>query len=162
MKVASPFLGLLLAALAVPAVAAPWQTMDLMEGEMQLRYAFQADDSQQYQFAVSCVVGSAGYSMFVLTPEPWEETTSYAPDVQLTMSFDGELRPNLQFFFANGSGLVTVAYRQENFEGELGQLLAMLKAASRFEVSYFDKNLSFSGEGSSAAIKTIERACGLL
>jgi len=151
--------GLLFAALALPALAAPWQTLEVQQGEVQLRYAYQVDDTQQYRLAVSCIIGSGGHGLFVQTPEAWEDTTSYAPQVPLAMSFDGSPRPNLLFAFANGGGFLMVVHERESFAGERDQLLDALKATSRVDVSYFDTLLSFSGEGSRAAIEAIDSAC---
>jgi hypothetical protein len=143
----------------VPDTGPPWQTLDAAEGDMQLRYAFQTDNTGQYRFAVSCVIGKPGYNMFVMTPDAWDDATTYDTEVPLTLSFDGEPRTNLRFYFANGGGFLMVAYRQENFRGELMQLIGALKATTRFDVSYFDTALSFSGKGSTAAIESIETAC---
>lgn len=152
----------ILVATPLPATAAPWQNSQLkIEGDIDVLYASQLDASGQYVLAVNCIVQSGGGTLFIVTPHPWEETTSYAPEVPTTFIADGETHTlTLKFITAGGRVAVATAFSDDPDRFN-ALILTIQRAGSTIDVSYFDTSLSFSSEGSSAAIESVKSACSL-
>jgi hypothetical protein len=152
-----------LVATTLPSAAAPWQNSQLkIEGDIDVVYASQEDASGQYVLAVNCIVQSGGGTLFIVTPYPWDETASYAPEVPTTFLADGETHTlTLKFMPANNQEAVSVAFSDDPESSFKALLHAMQRAAGAIEVSYFDTSLSFSSQGSSDAIEVVKDACSL-
>lgn len=156
-----PFMPVLVLPLMAPAVlAAPWQT-GTMDPEDPTYLAYQLDPENESILIVDCYhfLGSPG--IWVLANKAWEQTTSYAPEVEPEFAVDGIeiVAPKFHYYDYQG--------REGIFAGPLSELeafsslySAIFYAEQSITISYFDKRATFSAEGAAEAITSVEEACG--
>lgn len=144
-------------ALTGAAKAEPWE----YQGDDQVHEAWQGSKDGEYVFAFACEgFGSYG-EFYVATPEPYEETTSYADRVPTIFTADGRsMEVNGVFEERAGSVSVFFPYTKESATG-LDRLFAMVVAArGDIGIRFFDKNLTFASEGLAAAFEKVAAAPG--
>jgi hypothetical protein len=143
----------------VAAQAAPWWTGAEDLAGTTIYFANQVDESGDYILAFSCDYVNYEYTLFVIEPEPWDQAASYAPDVEATFVVDGK-PTSTSFYFASFDEKVSIVLGESNPTG-LDVMGALLGSQSSIEVSYFDRNLSFSAEGAHDGLLFVEDKRGL-
>ena len=147
---------LLAAAAAFTLMAAPAFAWSYSERESDIDLwisAFQ-DDATGHQLALSCSDWAPeDADITVYSPEDYEETSSYAPEVPLTVTVDGLETGPLKGKFANYDGKLSVTV-YETDDTRVRPLFELIqKAKTGIEVSYFDKKLTFP-------VSNVERSVG--
>ena len=140
--------------------AAPWNTDKFDTGVIVSYTATQSDVAEDYYLVVQCIVPGR-WDIHVESPIDWEDDASYAPDVPAIFGIDGVEVGNVAFVFDDRSlteGIVAYAMGQELPFDALRDALA--SASSAIDLAYFDKRISFSSEGSAAAIRYVKDSCG--
>ena len=99
----------------------------------------------------------------MVEPDAWEETTSYAPAVPLTVLVDDEVAAELDFAFKKWwNGRVAVIKDDDMAAGDpvFGRATAALSnAESSIGIRYFDRDLTFSTDGVAQAILHVKESC---
>ncbi|SFZ80909.1 hypothetical protein SAMN02983003_0202 [Devosia enhydra] len=144
----------LIALLAGCMPAAAW-TVEESEGFF---YTYQPDETGEYYLTLDCDIDFGFYSISIEGSEPWEPTTSYAPQVPTRFIVDGTPLPEtvLQFTNVENTVAVMISEAQDGFS-ELHEALAA--ATATVDVSYFDKAMRFDVTGIADAFAAIDTLC---
>ena len=127
------------------AQAAPWEHQTDDYGHE----AYQGSKDGKYLLAFVCGDDAEDGAFYILTPEPYEATTSYADVVPTTFTLS-EKALEISGVFEERTGKVSVYF---TFSPQLVQLFDLVaNATGDIEASFFDKQVSFSSEGSAAAL----------
>jgi hypothetical protein len=140
-----------LLALAGPAMA--WNYSE-RETDMDLWISAYQDNDSGYQLALSCsdwMPDDADITIY--SPEDYDETTSYASEVPLTVTVDGLENGPLTAKFANYDGKLSVTVYESDDDRVRPLFELIRKAKTGIEISYFDTKLSF-------AVSNVERSVG--
>jgi hypothetical protein len=138
--------------------AAPWQS-GLLDDEITTYYfAYQQAENGEHRLGYECEA-SSGVDVFVIeTPEPYDPTTSYAPEVPTSFIIDGETI-EVSGVFQDRQGKLFVAYESFAIDGFGALFDKLLVAQSPVRVTFFDRDLSFSSEGLREAVQPIYDEC---
>lgn len=151
-------LAAVIAAAATAAEAAPWQSGLLDDEITTYYYAYQQAESGEHRLGYECEASSGVDVFFIETPEPYDPTTSYAPEVPTSFIIDGETIEVSGIFQDRGGKLFVIyeSYAIERFGALFDKLLV---AQSTVRVAFFDRDLSFSPEGLRDAVQPIYDEC---
>lgn len=143
------------------AQAAPWRSEQfLLEQDNPYYYAYQGDESDgEHRLAYGCEYATGIDSLFIETPDLFDPTTSYAPEVPTSFTIDGEETIEINGQFQDRGGYLSVVYNSFVLDG-FGTLLdTLIVAQSSIRVTFFDRDLSFSPQGLREAVKPIYDEC---
>lgn len=149
----------LLAAAASPAAAA-WQYHEYW-GEIDTWImASELDITSAYQLSVNCsdMFTEAAY-IAIDTNEAWDDTTSYAPEVLLTLTLDGAALEPLHAKFEQHSGKVAIVASELDDVSVRAAVAALRDAASTIEASFFDTSLGFTTQGNGPMVSRFLETC---
>jgi hypothetical protein len=106
--------------------------------------AYQDDATGNNQLAVECSdLFPDDADIAVYTEEVYDEKTSYADEVPLTIKVDGVPTGPLKAAFEHPSGKVGVVIFESDDERVRPLFETIRRASESIEVSYFDKSMSF-------------------
>jgi hypothetical protein len=143
----------LTAAQALPAFA--WT----QDSDDAYAWGMESDTTGAFALVIDCDLEWGDYAIGIETSEPWQETTSYAPEVPVTFTIDGQAISTDAFRFVNRGGKVTVElyeYGDDTFDTIYE---ALYKATGEIAVSYFDKSLRFASTDIAGVLDTVEFHC---
>jgi hypothetical protein len=149
---------LLSATVSLPAAAAPW-TFETYEqdGIVSGQAAYQwLEGPEDYLLAYQCDADWGDHAIFIQTPEPYDTTASYAPEVPTVFTIDGVASEH-SGSFQQQDGLLLVHF---NLTANPEMVQQLLGSRQSIEVAYFDKRLRFSGEGAETALTAAREGCG--
>lgn len=155
---------LLLAALLMGTAASPaaaaWQYHEHW-GELDTWIrASDFDSTNAYELTVNCSDLFPDESDIAIdTQEDWNDTTSYASDVQLILTVDGVALAPLKAKFMNMSGKVSIVASELDETGVRPAFAALQGALEGIQVAYFDTGLSFSAQGNKQMIGKFLETC---
>lgn len=150
-----------IAAMTAGAHAAPWeyQTHYAEEIDTSFFYATQwTDTAEPFGLGYECDNFSFEDALYVQTPEKFDPSTSYAPDVPTTFAIDGQTI-DVSGKFQNSEGDLYVYFYGAEIENFQTLFDALVGAQSDIRVKYFDKDLSFSPEGAQDAVTRVFQEC---
>lgn len=115
--------------------------------------AWQGSTDEKYLLAFFCGDDADDGAFYILTPEPYEASTSYAAAVPTTFTASGK-KLEMSGVFEERTGSVSVYFEATDDNAlEIAQLYNLISGASGdIKVSFFDKQMSFSSEGAAAAL----------
>lgn len=125
--------------------AAPWEHQTDDYGHE----AYQGSTDAKYLLAFICGDDADAGAFYILTPEPYEATTSYADAVPTTFVSNGKMF-EISGVFKERTGTVSVHFESTPKLDQLYDLIA--NAKGDIKVNFFDKQMSFSSEGSAMAL----------
>jgi hypothetical protein len=149
----------LVLASASAAVAGPWQTDSIFDGDDLIGdTAYQWEDSvDNVLLGYDCDAMLGFEALYVQIDEQYDATTSYAPEVPTTFTVDG-VAFDVSGVFENRDGYLFTYY--DGLEDGVFELVEqLLIAKDSVTVSFFDKRYSFSAEGIGAALSTASELC---
>lgn len=111
--------------------------------------AYQGSKDEKYLLAFICGDDADGWAFYILTPEPFEATTSYADTVPTTFTSNAKTL-EISGVFKERTGSVSVHFESTPKLDQLYDLIA--NAKGDIKVRFFDKQMSFSSEGSGEAL----------
>lgn len=154
-------LAIAIAATTTATLASPWKSGEeqIDGGEDSLYWAEQwAESGGAYRLGYDCTYSSGVDTFFIETPDAYDPTTSYAPEVPTTFFVMGQTI-EVNGVFQDRGGQLYVVYESFAIEG-FGPLFDwMVVADSPIRVIFFDRDLSFSAEGIADALKPIYEEC---
>jgi hypothetical protein len=147
-----------------PALAAgePWGYIADGQGNDAIFVAYQGGgENDAFEFGIDCTADIGDYSIYLITDRTWDDATSYADKVPVTITVDGVAHTGPSFAFEpNGDGSVVVAaYDTDDFDGVHTLIDAVEAAKDTIVVSYFDTTVSFDASGAADAIGQVHKAC---
>jgi hypothetical protein len=147
-------------ALSTGSPALAWDFEESNDGGI-LVMAWQ-DSADGYQMAVECDDLFTDPDLYVFTPDLWDDSTSYADSVPLTVSVDGMPGEPLEGKFEEIDGEVVVSVYAEDDDRLWPLHEALRKARSSIAVSFFDKTVQFGVDAVDDSIGKVLDRCDAL
>ncbi|MBK9004368.1 MAG: hypothetical protein IPM67_13030 [Sphingomonadales bacterium] len=126
--------------------AGPWQHDEKDYGHL----AWQESKDGKYQLGFMCGEDADDGAFYIRTSERYEATTSYADAVPTTFASNGKTL-EMSGVFETRAGMVSVYFDSMSKLALLYDLIA--NAKGDIKINFFDKQMSFSSEGSAAALE---------
>jgi len=110
--------------------------------------AYEDDATGVYQLSVTCSdLLPDDMDIAIYTGETWDDTTSYAPEVPLTVAIDGATTGPLTARFENFSGEVAVVVTAQE-DARVNEIIAALRSARQaVTASFFTTSATFGVDG---------------
>lgn len=147
--------------LAAPAQATPWQTNEYgFPGSFGVVYVAmqQSDNPAGYELGYECDNNYFEDLIYVKMAEPFDPSTSYAPEVPTTFWIDGRAI-EMSGRFENSEGILYASYYAIWSEAFSSLITQIAEARSEIRVTFFDKDLTFSSTGAADALRYADGNC---
>lgn len=151
----------IIAAMTAAAHAAPWQYQTYYSEEADTTFFHAAQWTQgaePFGLGYECDDFSFEDALYIQTPERFDPSTSYAPEVPTIFTVDGKAI-EVSGKFQNSDDILYVYFSGPEIETFQDLFHALAAARSDIQVAYFDKSLSFSSEGVEEALLRVVREC---
>ena len=153
------FAALLAVATASPAAAA-WQYHEYWSEVDTWIMASELDITSAYQLSVNCSDMFTEIAYIAIdTDAAWDDSTSYAPEVLLTLAVDGTALEPLHGKFEQHSGKVAIVASELDDVSLRAAVAALRDAATSIEASFFDTSLTFTTQGSRPMVSRFLETC---
>ncbi len=122
--------------------------------------AYEDDATGIYQLSVTCSdLLPDDMDIAIFTGETWDDTTSYAPEVPLTMAIDGAPTGPLTARFENFSGEVTVVVTAQG-DARVNDIITALRSARQaVTASFFTTSATFGVDGIGQSLASFLDRC---
>lgn len=147
--------------LAGPALAEEgyWSYTEDGSGEDTMYVAW-VSNARDFEMGVDCSESFGDRSIYLITDEPWEDTTSYAPEVPVTFTINGTDSAHTFLFEKTSDNQLAIAQYEIDYVDEVPALILSLeRATGDIIVSFFTTSVVFSAESIAGAMADMHGAC---